>query len=136
MRPDGIHAKQVSCVPYDVVYESEVRKFIENNPLSFLRVTRAEAEFPEGANPPIKAVFARARQNLEWFINEHIYENDGEDAFYVYQLASDDHTQTGVVGCCSLDEYEAGVIKNTKMCGPTRSRTAPAICWPSRRRRD
>lgn len=118
LRPRPELAKQVSCVPYDVVYESEVRIFIERNPLSFLRVTRAEAEFPADENPPIEAVFERARQNLEWFINEKILETDGERDFYAYQLASDNHTQTGLVGCCSLDEYELGLIKKHENVRP------------------
>jgi len=105
-------------VPYDVVYESEVRAYIAANPLSFLRVTRSEGEFPEGSNPSPDEVFARARQNLEWFISEGIYSVDTEDAFYVYQLASESHTQTGVVGCCSLDEYEQGVIKKHENVRP------------------
>ena len=111
-------AKQVSCVPYDVVYESEVRAFIAANPLSFLRVTRAEAEFAEDSKPPTEDIFARAKQNLEWFIGEKIYSADPEDAFYVYQLASDGHSQTGVVGCCSLDEYEQDVIKKHENVRP------------------
>lgn len=118
LRPRPELAKQVSCVPYDVVYESEVREFIALNPLSFLRVTRSEAEFPADSNPPIEAVFERARQNLEWFINEKIFETDGEQDFYVYQLASDNHTQTGLVGCCSLDEYELGLIKKHENVRP------------------
>ncbi|MFN0278277.1 MAG: DUF1015 domain-containing protein [Pyrinomonadaceae bacterium] len=118
LRPSATHAKQVSCVPYDVVYESEVRAFITSNSLSFLRVTRAEAEFPEDSKPPAADVFARAKQNLEWFISEKIYTADPEDAFYVYQLASDEHAQTGVVGCCSIDEYEQGVIKKHENVRP------------------
>lgn len=105
-------------MPYDVVYESEVREFIAANSLSFLRVTRAEAEFPEGSNLPADEVFERARQNLEWFIRENIYASDPEIAFYVYQLASDHHTQTGVVGCCSIDEYAQGVIKKHENVRP------------------
>lgn len=105
-------------MPYDVVYESEVRAFIDNDPLSFLRVTRAEAEFPEGTNPPATDVFARARQNLEWFIGENIYFTDPRRAIYVYQLGSDGHTQTGVVGICSLDEYEQGIIKKHENVRP------------------
>ena len=105
-------------MPYDVVYESEVRKFIAANRLSFLRVTRAEAEFPEDSKPSPDVVFAQARQNLEWFISENIYAADPEDAFYVYQLATDSHTQTGVVGCCSIDEYEQGVIRKHENVRP------------------
>lgn len=118
LRPVAEKAKQVSCVPYDVVYESEVRTYIENNPLSFLRVTRAEGEFPEGEVPPVADIFGRARENLESFIEEKIYQTDPEDALYVYQLASDAHSQTGVVGCCSLDEYESGVIKKHEKVRP------------------
>lgn len=118
LRPDAAQVKQVSCVPYDVVYESEVRKFIEHNPLSFLRVTRAEAEFPEGSNPPHNEVFARAKSNLDEFVAKGIYSPDDEDAIYVYRLSSGGHSQTGVVGCCSLDEYASGDIRKHENIRP------------------
>ena len=35
LRPAIEKAKQVSCVPYDVAHEREVRAFIEDNPESF-----------------------------------------------------------------------------------------------------
>ena len=63
LRPVPEKAKQVSCVPYDVVYESEVREFIKANPLSFLHVTRSEAEFAEGENPAPEAVFDNIRHH-------------------------------------------------------------------------
>ena len=105
-------------MPYDVVYESEVRKFIAANPRSFLRVTRAEGEFPEENRPSPDEVFSRAKQNLDRFISENIYVSDPEDAFYVYQLATVTHTQTGVVGCCSIDDYEQGVIRKHENVRP------------------
>lgn len=118
LRPDAEQAKQVSCVPYDVVYESEVRKFIEHNPLSFLRVTRAEAEFPQDSNPAQTDVFARAKSNLDEFIANGIYKTDERDAIYVYRLSSGGHAQTGVVACCSLDEYERGDIRKHENVRP------------------
>ena len=111
-------AKQVSCVPYDVVYESEVREFIAANPLSFLRVTRAEAEFPEGSSTAPEIVFERARQNLESFIQEGLLVKDPEPAFYVYQLAAQSHTQTGLVGCVAIDDYESGHVKKHEKVRP------------------
>lgn len=110
LRPTFEKAKQVSCVPYDVVYESEVRAFIEKNPLSFLRVTRSEADFPENSNVPSADVFAKARENLERLIEEKIFAAEVESSIYVYRLASESHAQTGIVACCSLDEYEQGLI--------------------------
>ncbi len=118
LRPVFEKAKQVSCVPYDVVYESEVRGFIASNPLSFLRVTRSEAEFPEGSNPPTEEVFARAKQNLQNFIDQEIFASEAEPCIYIYQLSTEAHTQTGVVACCSLDEYELNTIKKHENTRP------------------
>ncbi len=118
LRPTLEKAKPVSCVPYDVVYESEVREFIKLNPLSFLRVTRAEAEFPEGSNPPIEKVLTRAVENLQNFIDEEILAREAESCIYIYQLSTEAHSQTGVVACCSLDEYELGIIKKHEKTRP------------------
>ena len=118
LRPTKEKAKPVSCVPYDVIYESEVREFIEKNPLSFLRVTRSEAEFPENSHPSPEEVFARARQNLHWFIEEKILEQDSDACVYIYRISINNHTQTGVVACCSLDEYEHGIIKKHEKTRP------------------
>jgi uncharacterized protein (DUF1015 family) len=118
LRPVLEKAKQVSCVPYDVVYESEVRAFIDKNPLSFLRVTRSEAEFDEAASPSCEEVFARARENLQKFIDEEVFATEAEPSVYIYRLASENHQQTGIVACCSLDEYELGIIKKHENTRP------------------
>lgn len=118
LRPVPEKAKQVSCVPYDVVYESEVREFIEANPLSFLRVTRSEAEFAEGEAASPEAAFERARQNLQKFIEDGTLVREAEPCLYIYRLSAPSHTQTGVVACCSLDEYERGLIKKHENIRP------------------
>jgi uncharacterized protein (DUF1015 family) len=105
-------------VPYDVVYESEVREFIKANPLSFLRVTRSEAEFGEGETISPDAAFEQARQNLQKFIDDGVLLREAEPCLYIYRLATESHSQTGVVGCCSLDEYERGLIKKHENIRP------------------
>jgi uncharacterized protein (DUF1015 family) len=133
LRPAAEHAKQVACVPYDVVYESEVRAFIANNPLSFLRVTRPEADFPPEFDPTPEQIFAHGRKNLESFIAGGVLATDPDDDLYVYQLASEHHTQTGVVGCCSIDEYEQGLIKKHENVRPDKveERTAHLLAVAS-----
>lgn len=111
-------AEQTSCVPYDVVYGPEARTFVEENPLSFLRVTRAEAEFALDSRPADDEIFARARHNLEKLIEDNVYYVDPDDAIYIYQLASDAVMQTGIVACCSIDEYEQGLIKKHENVRP------------------
>ena len=46
LRPAPEAASQVASVPYDVVTTGEARAIVAENPLSFLRVTRAEADLP------------------------------------------------------------------------------------------
>ncbi len=118
LRPPAEKAESVACVPYDVIYDDEVRELIGQNPLSFLRVTRPEGEFAESATPPIKDVFERGRENLERFIRDGSLIEDNERAIYVYRLRDGDHTQTGVVACCSISEYELGFIKRHEKTRP------------------
>ncbi len=118
LRPKLEYAKQASCVPYDVVYTSEVREFIKSNPLSFLRVTRAEAQFDDDANTTPAEIFGRAKKNLEEFIKKEIFFQEDEPSIYVYRLKIGEHTQTGVVACCSIDEYESEIIKKHEKTRP------------------
>ncbi len=118
LRPSVDKAESVACVPYDVIYDSEVRELISENPLSFLRVTRPEGEYPESDVPASETVFERARQNLEKFISDGILKLDPEPAIYVYQLGSGGHTQTGVVACCSVADYDADIIKKHEKTRP------------------
>lgn len=118
LRPVPEKAKQVACVPYDVVSKSELRSFVDENPLSFLRVTRPRYEFDKNEKPSWEQIFEKAKTNLEWFISEGILKPDGEDAIYIYRLSNSEHSQTGIVACCSLDEYRAGVIKKHENVRP------------------
>lgn len=118
LRPVPEKAKQVSCAPYDVAYESEAREFIKENPLSFLRVTRPEALFPEQSNPANEEIFTAAVKNLERFVENDVFTRDDEPCIYIYRLAAKNHSQTGVVACCSLEEYERGIIKKHEKTRP------------------
>ncbi len=118
LRPVPEKAKQTACVPYDVVYDEEAREYIRENPLNFLRVTRPEAEFPEGTNPSDTEIFAKAKDNLQKFIDEETFAYEAEPCLYVYRLATRTHSQTGIVACCSLDEYELGLIKKHEKTRP------------------
>jgi uncharacterized protein (DUF1015 family) len=118
LRPRAEMAEQVSSVPYDVVYESEVRDQVEQYRRSFLRVTRPDGDFPAGEKPSPEALFERARLNLEGLIRDNIYAVDAEPALYVYRLSTRNHSQTGMVACCSIDEYEQGLIKKHERVRP------------------
>ena len=118
LRPVPEKAQKVSSAPYDVVQAAEVRRTIQENPLSFLRITRSEAEFADTASPEPSEVFERSRENLQQFIDRGIFFTENEPALYVYRVKDGDHQQTGIVACCSLDEYESGLIKKHEKTRP------------------
>src|SRR5690606_1238999 len=99
-------------------YDAEVRAYIAANPQSFLRVTRPEAEFPLGSEPSEADVLAKSKENLKKFIAEGWLQQDGEPAIYIYRLTAGEHTQTGIVATCSIDEYDAGMIKKHEKTRP------------------
>src|SRR5438094_759464 len=65
LRPTSADAAKIAAVPYDVVSTDEARALANGNPLSFLRVSRAELELPDGADPYSAAVYERAAKNFE-----------------------------------------------------------------------
>jgi uncharacterized protein (DUF1015 family) len=111
LRPTPANAAAVSSVPYDVVSTDEARELAAGNPLSFLHVTRAEIDLPPETDPYSTAVYEKARQNLDQLRRRAPLVVEDAPALYFYRLRMGGHTQTGVAGCFSLDEYEQDVIK-------------------------
>ena len=111
LRPAPAAAAAVAAVPYDVVSTREARGLAAGNPLSFLHVSRAEIDLPDGADPYGRPVYERAARNLEALAAQAPLVDDAEPALYLYRMRADGHEQVGLAGCFSLDEYDRGVVK-------------------------
>ena len=110
LRPLPATAAAIAAVPYDVVNRDEARELAEGNPLSFLRVSRAEIELPADTDPYSEAVYARAMGNYTR-LTQSSFELEAEPSLYVYRLRMGAHEQTGLAACFSLDEYDRDIIK-------------------------
>ncbi len=111
LRPSVESAARVASVPYDVVNTEEARALAEGNPLSFLRVTRSEIDFPPGTDAYGDAIYAKAKATLDEIRAAAPLETEEAPAVYFYRLAMGEHVQTGVAACYSVDEYDRGLIK-------------------------
>ena len=98
-------------MPYDVVSAAEARELAAGNPLSFLRVSRAEIDLPAGTDPYSAAVYRRAAANLGTLARKAPLVDEEAPSLYLYRLRAGDHEQTGVAGCFSLAEYDRNVVK-------------------------
>ncbi len=111
LRPLPERAAEVAAVPYDVVNVEEARALAGDNPLSFLRVSRPEIELPPGVDVYSDEVYARAADNFKRLIEQAPLVVEEEPSFYFYRLAMAGRAQTGLVACCSIDEYDNDTIR-------------------------
>lgn len=111
VRPTKENAAKVAALPYDVYTTSEARKKIEKEPLSFLKIDRAETCFDENINPYDEKVYSKAAELLHAYKEKKILIKDTLAAYYIYQLEMNQRVQTGIVACASIDDYINHVIK-------------------------
>ena len=63
-------------------------------------------------------VYKKGRENYDLLKENGILVKDASEHFYVYQLIMDGHKQTGIVGCCTIDDYFNNVIKKHELTRP------------------
>jgi uncharacterized protein (DUF1015 family) len=111
LRPAPQLASQVACVPYDVVDRAEAAALAQGNPYSLLHVDRAEIDLAPETDPYSDAVYAKALENFTKLQTEGALVRETGRVLYLYQQIMGDHSQTGVVALCHIDDYEANLIK-------------------------
>ena len=118
LRPEVQYAKQVASPPYDVLSSKEAKIIAQGNPASFLHITKSEIDLPEDVDIHSDLVYAKAKENLNAFIQRKILFTETKECFYIYQLIMDNVQQTGLVCCSSVDDYENGIIKKHEFTRP------------------
>jgi len=110
-RPCKGMEERIAALPYDVYNRVEAHEVVKKNPESFLAIDRAETQFGEEVDTYADCVYEKADQMLREKIQEGKFVQDPTPCFYLYELTMDGHSQTGVVGCASIDDYRNNVIK-------------------------
>ena len=110
-RPCKGMEERIAALPYDVYNRAEAHEVVKKNPESFLAVDRAETQFGEEVDTYADCVYEKADRMLREKIQEGKFVQDPTPCFYLYELTMDGHSQTGVVGCASIDDYRNNVIK-------------------------
>ncbi|MBO5458839.1 MAG: DUF1015 domain-containing protein [Lachnospira sp.] len=111
VRPEESVADRVAALPYDVYNRKEACREVKREPLSFLRIDRAETQFDDSVDTYASEVYLKAKELLENAIQDKVFITDTDKAYYIYELTMDGRTQTGIVACASIDDYASNVIK-------------------------
>src|SRR5690242_3698799 len=111
LRPKPELASQICELPYDVMSSDEAREIARGNPFSFLHVSKPEIDLPTGTDIYSPEVYAKGSENFQRMIKEGALRRDQSPSFYLYRQVMDDHSQVGIVGASSCEDYLKGVIK-------------------------
>ena len=111
VRPTEEFADRVAALPYDVYNREEATKEVQREPLSFLKIDRAETQFPADVDTYDDRVYDKAAKLLDEMEKDGVYISDNEQAYYIYRLTMNGRAQTGIVACAGVDDYLNNVIK-------------------------
>ncbi len=111
VRPAEELASRVAALPYDVYNRQEAKEEVQREPLSFLKIDRAETNFDDSVDTYAPEVYQKAKELLRKEKQEGVYITDEDRSYYIYQLVMDGRPQTGLVACSSVDDYMNHVIK-------------------------
>ena len=101
----------MASFPYDVISSEEARELARGNPCSFLHVCKPEIDLDPSVSVHDDRVYAKGRENLRRLIAEGTLAREERPCLYVYRQRMGEHVQAGLVGLCSVREYERGLVK-------------------------
>jgi uncharacterized protein (DUF1015 family) len=120
LRPVPEHAEEVIAPPYDVLSSAEARERAHGRPWSFLHISKAEIDLPEGTDPYDPAVYAKSAENLSKMLNQGILKRDDKDCYYVYRLIMNGHSQVGLVATASVADYDTNRVRKHEYTRPVK----------------
>lgn len=111
VRPETKLVSRVAALPYDVYNREEAKAEVEKEPLSFLKIDRAETNFDDSVDTYDARVYQKAKELLDQMIADGTFITDTKAAYYAYELVMDGRSQTGLVACSAVEDYLNNVIK-------------------------
>ena len=111
IRPAKGMESSIAALPYDVYSRKEAKEAVADAPHSFLRIDRAETQLPDDVDTYDERVYRKAKELLAEQIAKGEFITEQKPCFYLYELVMDGRSQTGIVGCASIDDYTQNVIK-------------------------
>ncbi|MGQ8338878.1 DUF1015 domain-containing protein [Sunxiuqinia sp. A32] len=118
LRPPTEIAKDLACLPYDVMNSIEAAEMAEGKENSLLHITKAEIDCPEGTDIHSETVYNKSVENFKRFQEEGWLVQDEEARYYIYAQTMNGRTQYGIVGAAACDDYHNGIIKKHELTRP------------------
>jgi len=118
LRPPLDMAKDVACLPYDVMNSEEAARMAEGKVCSLLHITRAEIDCAPGTDVHSDKLYNQAKASFKAFHDKGWLVQDDEARFYIYAQTMNGQTQYGIVGAAACEDYNQGIIKKHELTRP------------------
>jgi uncharacterized protein (DUF1015 family) len=118
LRPPRALAKDLACLPYDVMNTEEARVMAKGKEFSLLHITRSEIDLPVGTDTHAEQIYDKSVENFKKWQRNGWLVQDETPHFYIYAQTMKNRTQYGIVGCASVDDYLNGIIKKHELTRP------------------
>ena len=118
LRPKAELSHQVSDPPYDVLKLEEAQQMIEQNSFTILKATRPDAMIASDPQREGQSEYEVAYEMFNQLKKEGLLEQEKQDCYHIYAQQMGEHTQYGMVGLCSVDDYWNNVIKKHEHTQP------------------
>lgn len=122
LKPTATEAHLVASKPYDVMNRAEAKAMASNNAKSFLHITRAEIDMDDSVKAHSTEVYAKAKDNLNKFIENGTLQFEGKACYYIYTLIRHAKSQTGLVCASSIADYNNNLIKKHEFTRPEKEK--------------
>ena len=123
-RPQPGLAQRIAAPPYDVLTSSEARRLVQDNPDSFLHVSKAEINLNPDISPYDDLVYQTAKARfleMQHGKDEHstgVLFQDPAPFLYIYRLEIGQRQQVGVVAAASVAAYRNNRIRKHELTRP------------------
>jgi len=118
LRPPREIAKELACLPYDVMNTEEAAAMAAGKECSLLHITRAEIDLPAGTDVHSEEVYKKSVDNFTLWQKKGWLVQDESPYYYIYAQTMAGRTQYGIAACASVDDYLNDVIKKHELTRP------------------
>ena len=118
LRPPGNIAKDLACLPYDVMNIEEALRMAQGRECSLLHITRSEIDLAPGIDVHSEEVYKKSVDNFSLWLKRGWLIQDEMPHYYIYAQTMRGRTQYGIAGCASVDDYLNGIIKKHELTRP------------------
>jgi uncharacterized protein (DUF1015 family) len=118
LRPPREIAKDLACLPYDVMSSAEASEMAKEKDCSLLHITRSEIDLPGDIDTHSEEVYNKSVENFRKWQERGWLVQEKKPVFYIYAQTMNGRTQYGIVGCAAVTDYLDGIIKKHELTRP------------------